>query len=106
MSILAYAAQHLAAGNPLGALNLVAGLESPHARALRGIALAQLREYERARIDLRAAIGGLERAGDHADAARAAAALAEVELSSRNLTRARAALERQERALFERLDSQ
>jgi len=53
------AARALASGDPLAALNAVAGDESGHGRALRGIALAQLDELDDARRELRAAAEAL-----------------------------------------------
>ena len=52
------AARSLAAGDPLGALKRVALREDPPALALRGIGMAQLGEYERARKLLRRAARG------------------------------------------------
>jgi hypothetical protein len=46
-SLVASAARLLAAGDPLGALKRVALRNDPPALALRGIALAQLGDYER-----------------------------------------------------------
>lgn len=77
------AAQALSRGDPLAALNLTAGDERGHARALRGIALAQLQELDAAARELTAA------AAAFADAplyrARALAALAEVAAARREL---------------------
>jgi hypothetical protein len=52
-SLITAAARALAAGDPLGALNRVALREDPPALALRGIAMAQLGDFERARRLLR-----------------------------------------------------
>jgi hypothetical protein len=49
------AARALAAGDPLGALKRVALRDDPAALALRGIAMAQLGEYARAKELLRSA---------------------------------------------------
>src|SRR5438552_4133 len=57
-SLVASAARSLAAGDPLGALKRVALRDDPPALALRGIAMAQLGEYERARKLLRRAAPG------------------------------------------------
>ena len=54
-SLLAAAARALAAGDPLGALDRVALRHDPPALALRGIAMAQLGDYDRARKLLRRA---------------------------------------------------
>ncbi|HTL78710.1 MAG TPA: hypothetical protein VL136_04815 [Candidatus Babeliales bacterium] len=54
-SLVASAARLLAAGDPLGALKSVALRDDPPALALRGIAMAQLGDYERARKLLRRA---------------------------------------------------
>src|SRR4249919_3040568 len=48
-SLIAASARALAAGDALGALNRVALRDDPPALALRGIAMAQLGEYPRAR---------------------------------------------------------
>ena len=101
VSLLRLASTRLAHGDPLGALNLVANARGPHALVLRGVALAQLREYARARQALGDGLRQLRRIGDHRDAARAAGALAELELSERNLGRAVEALEEARSALEE-----
>jgi hypothetical protein len=54
-SLIAAAARALAAGDALGALKRVALRDDPPALALRGIAMAQLGEYPRARELLRRA---------------------------------------------------
>jgi hypothetical protein len=86
MDALITAAGHaLAAGDPLGALNRVALRDDAPALALRGIAMAQLGDYARARELLRRAT----RAFGPAEAiarARCVVAEAEVALASRNLT--------------------
>jgi DNA-binding transcriptional ArsR family regulator len=78
------AADALAAGDPLGALRSVALREDPPALALRGIALAQLGEFPRARALLRRAARAF---GARAPMARARCVLAEAEvaLASRDL---------------------
>ena len=48
-SLIASAARSLAAADPLGALKGVALRDDPPALALRGIAMAQLGDYKRAR---------------------------------------------------------
>ena len=77
-SLIASAARALAAGDPLGALNSVALRNDPPALALRGIAMAQLGEYERARILLRRAA---RRFGAHEGLARARCVVAEAEVA-------------------------
>src|SRR5258708_20405322 len=54
-SLITAAARALAAGDPLGALKRVALRDDPPALALRGIAMAQLGEYARAKELLRSA---------------------------------------------------
>src|SRR5262245_18447399 len=85
-SLIASAARLLAAGDPLGALKRIALRDDPPALALRGIAMAQLGDYERARKLLgRAArgFGNRERLAQ----ARCQVAEAEVALAARDLTR-------------------
>jgi hypothetical protein len=85
-SLIASAARLLAAGNPLGALKRVALRDDPPALALRGIAMAQLGDYERARKLLRRAARGFgprERLAQ----ARCQVAEAEVALAARDLRR-------------------
>src|SRR5689334_15435768 len=82
-SLVASAARALAAGDPLGALNYVALREDPPALALRGIAMAQLGDYDRARALLRRA----ERAfgpRERIERARCQAAEAEIALAARD----------------------
>ena len=83
-SLVASAARLLAAGDPLGALKRVALRDDPPALALRGIAMAQLGDYERARQLLRRAARGFgprERLAQ----ARCQVAEAEVALAARDL---------------------
>src|SRR2546430_13056348 len=83
-SLIASAARSLAAGDPLGALKRSAVRDAPPALALRGIARAQLGDYERARELLRRAaraFGPRERL----ERARCQAAEAEVALAARDL---------------------
>ena len=83
-SLVAAAARALAAGDPLGALRRVALRNDPPALALRGIAMAQLGDYARARKLLRRAarsFGGHERLSQ----ARCIVAEAEVALAARDL---------------------
>src|SRR5690242_6958266 len=84
-SHVASAARALAAGDPLGALNYVALRDDPPALALRGIAMAQLGDYDRARQLLRSAgrrFGARERLAQ----ARCQVAEAEVALVARDLS--------------------
>src|SRR6516162_8008125 len=99
-SLITAAARALAAGDPLGALNRVALRDDPPALALRGIALAQLGDLDRARALVRRAARAF---GPSEGAARARCIVAEAEiaLASRDLgwpakalDAARAALER------------
>src|SRR5580698_1295143 len=77
-SLITAAARALAAGDPLGALNRVALREDPPALALRGIAMAQLGDFSRAKELLRAAARGF---GAHEAVARARCIVAEGELA-------------------------
>ncbi|MEI9419277.1 helix-turn-helix domain-containing protein, partial [Mesorhizobium sp. Cs1321R2N1] len=54
-SLITSAALALAAGDPLGALDRVALREDAPALALRGIAMAQLGDFDRAKLLLRRA---------------------------------------------------
>lgn len=85
-SLIASASRLLAGGDPLAALKHVALRNDPSALALRGIAMAQLGDYERARQLLRLAarrFGTSERLAQ----ARCQVAEAEVALAARDLTR-------------------
>lgn len=84
-SLVASAARLLAVGDPLGALKRVALRDDPPALALRGIAMAQLGEYERARMLLRRAARGFG-ARERLAEARCQVAEAEVALAARDLT--------------------
>src|SRR5262245_4310821 len=85
-SLVAAAARLLAAGDPLGALKRVALRDDPPALALRGIAMAQLGDYERARKLLRRAARGFG-SRERLAQARCQVAEAEVALAARDLTR-------------------
>src|SRR4029453_18731944 len=85
-SLVASAARLLAAGDPLGALKRVPLRDDPPALALRGIAMAQLGDYERARKLLRRAARGFG-ARERLARARCQVAEAEVALAARDLTR-------------------
>jgi hypothetical protein len=77
-SLITAAARALAAGDALGALKRVALRNDPPALALRGIAMAQLGEYPRARELLRRAARGF---GNHEALARARCVVAEAEVA-------------------------
>jgi hypothetical protein len=77
-SLITAAARALAAGDPLGALNRVALREDPPSLALRGIAMAQLGDFSRAKALLRAAARGF---GAREAVARARCIVAEGELA-------------------------
>lgn len=99
-SLITAAACALAKGDPLGALKLVALRDDASALALRGIAMAQLGDFERARVLLRSA----QRAFSPKESvarARCIVAETEIALAARDLGRpekmldaARATLER------------
>lgn len=98
-ALITAAARALAAGDPLGALKRVALRDDPAALALRGIAMAQLGDFGRARTLLRAAARAF---GTREVVARARCVVAEAEIafatrdlgwSPRTLERARASLE-------------
>src|SRR6185436_4036450 len=77
-SLITAAARVLAAGDALGALKRVALRDDPPALALRGIAMAQLGEYPRARELLRRAARAF---GSHEELARARCVVAEAEVA-------------------------
>ena len=77
-SLITAAARALAVGDPLGALNRVALRGDPPALALRGIAMAQLGDLERARVLLRSAARAF---GAREAVARARCIVAEAELA-------------------------
>ena len=77
-SLITAAARALAAGDPLGALKRVSLRDDPPALALRGIAMAQLGEYPRARELLRRAARGF---GAHEALGRARCVVAEAEVA-------------------------
>ena len=83
-SLIAAAGRALAAGDALGALKRVALRDDPPALALRGIAMAQLGEYPRARELLRRAARGFG-AREELARARCVVAEAEVALAMRDL---------------------
>jgi hypothetical protein len=77
-SLIAASARALAAGDALGALKRVALRDDPPALALRGIAMAQLGDYARARELLKRAARGF---GAHEERARARCVVAEAEVA-------------------------
>jgi hypothetical protein len=84
-SLITAAARALAAGDPIGALNRVALREDASALALRGIAMAQLGELDRAKLLLRRAARAF---GPKESVARARCVIAEAEIAlvSRDLS--------------------
>jgi len=85
-SLITAAARALASGDPLGALKRVALREDPPALALRGIAMAQLGDLDRARMLLRRAARAFG-AREAVARARCVVAEAEIALVTRDLTR-------------------
>src|SRR6187402_1952025 len=83
-SLIASAARALAAGDALGALNRVALRDDAPALALRGIAMAQLGEFARAKALLRSAARAFG-ARESVARARCIVAEAEIALVSRDL---------------------
>jgi hypothetical protein len=83
-SLITAAARSLAAGDPLGALNRIALRNDAPALALRGIAMAQLGDFARARTLLRNAARAFGRK-DALARARCTVAEAEIALASRDL---------------------
>jgi hypothetical protein len=77
-SLITAAARALAAGDPLGALNRVALRDDPPALALRGIAMAQLGDFVRAKALLRRAARAF---GPKEALARARCVVAEAEIA-------------------------
>jgi len=83
-SLITAAALALAAGDPLGALNRVALRDDAPALALRGIAMAQLGDFDRAKTLLRSATRAFG-TREAVSRARCIVAEAEVALASRDL---------------------
>jgi hypothetical protein len=77
-SLITAAARALAAGDPLGALKRIALRDDPPALALRGIAMAQLGDFVRAKVLLRRAARGF---GSREPVARARCLVAEAEVA-------------------------
>jgi tetratricopeptide (TPR) repeat protein len=82
--LISAAGRSLAAGDPLGALKLVSLRDDAPALALRGIAMAQLGEFARAKVLLRAAARAFG-SKEPMPRARCIVAEAEVALASRDL---------------------
>jgi hypothetical protein len=97
-SLIAGAAGALAVGDALGALKRIALRDDPPALALRGIAMAQLGDYERSRKLLRRAARGFG-ARERLAQARCQVAEAEVALAARDLSRPARALDAAAQAL-------
>ncbi|VVE40887.1 DNA-binding protein [Pandoraea aquatica] len=102
-SLIAASARALASGDPLGALRRVALRDDPPALALRGIAMAQLGDFARARDLLKRAARGF---GTHEAVARARCVVAdaEVALAMRDLGGTHRALHAAASLLAERAD--
>lgn len=102
-SLITAAAQALAAGDPLGALNRVALRDDPPALALRGIAIARLGDFARATALLKRAARGF---GTKEAVARARCVVAEAEIAlvSRDLAWPTKALEAARATLEQRGD--
>src|ERR1700678_2451471 len=83
-ALITAAARALAAGDPLGALKRVALRDDAPALALRGIAMAQLGDFARAKALLRSAARKFG-AAEPLSRARCIVAEAEVALASRDL---------------------
>ncbi len=96
--LIASAARALAAGDPLGALNRIALRGDASALALRGIAMAQLGDFRRAKTLLRSAARGFD-PKDAVSRARCVVAEAEIALVSRELAWPEKALEAARAAL-------
>jgi hypothetical protein len=91
-AVVKYAARALAAGDPLGAMNLVALRNDALGLALRGIAMAQLGDLVRARTLLKAAVRAFG-PKDSVPRARCIVAEAEIALATRDLSRPVASLD-------------
>ena len=102
-ALITAAARALAAGDPLGALKRVALRNDAPALALRGIAMAQLGDFARAKSLLRAAARGFG-SREVVPRARCVVAEAEIAFASRDLGWSRAALDRARATLESRGD--
>ncbi len=87
------AADALSRADPLAVLQLIGHRHEPIALALRGMAMAQMHEYDSARQLLTKAIEGFDPGGAPLSRARAVAALAEISVAERDVIRAATALE-------------
>lgn len=103
-SLINAAARALAAGDPLGALNRIALRNDPSALALRGIAMAQLGDFQRAKSLLKRASRAFG-AKEPMARARCIVAEAEIALVSRDLAWPAKTLD-VARAILERHDDQ
>jgi len=92
-SLLSTAARALATGDPLEALKRIALRDDSPAVALRGIAMAQLGDFARARKLLARAVRGFG-AAEAVDRARCVAAQADIALASRDVATAGAELDK------------
>jgi len=102
-SLITAAAQALAAGDPLGALNRIALRDDPPALALRGIAMARLGDFARATALLKRAARGFG-TKEAVSRARCVVAEAEIALVSRDLAWPTKALEAARTTLEQRGD--
>src|SRR5215831_4666303 len=102
-SMITAAARALASGDPLGALNRVALRDDPPAVALRGIAMAQLGDLDRAKVLLRRAARAFG-PREPLSRARCIVAEAEIALVSRDLGWSARALEASRATLEEHGD--
>jgi tetratricopeptide (TPR) repeat protein len=102
-SLVTAAARALQRGDPLGALKHVALRDDPAALALRGVAMAQLGDFEKARALLRRAARSFG-PRESLERARCATAEAEVALASRDLAFPTRALEEARRTFGARGD--
>ena len=103
-SLITAAARALAAGDPLGALNRVALRDDAAALALRGIAMAQLGDFDRAKALVRRAARAFT-PKEAVARARCVVAEHEIALASRDLTWRMKALDAARQTLEERGDS-
>jgi hypothetical protein len=103
-SLIAAAAGALAVGDVLGALKRVALRDDPPALALRGIAMAQLGDFPRAKLLLRTAASGFG-PREAVPRARCVIAEAEIALVTRDLAWGASALEAARRTLEARGDT-
>jgi hypothetical protein len=86
--VVAQASSLLVRGQPMAALQIVGVRSDPHARAVRGLALAQLGELGRAKTELGCALKAFEEGRQALWVAKARAALAELQFATRDLEQA------------------